>query len=132
MTCRWIVLETVLAVQDRQIDDHGGMAGVRDRGLVESAVNRPQTIAFYEDCFDIFDLAAAYGFALVQNHGFYDGNKRTAYTVTRLFLELNGYSLTASPADRVIMFLKCARGEAEESDLAEWLRKNSQKNKSDV
>ncbi|MCF8037425.1 MAG: type II toxin-antitoxin system death-on-curing family toxin [Desulfobacteraceae bacterium] len=129
MTCRWILLETVLAIHDRQIDDHGGMAGVRDRGLIESAVNRPQTITLYEDRFDIFDLAAAYGFALVQNHGFYDGNKRTAYTVTRLFLELNGYSLTVSPADRVIMFLKCARGEAKESDLAEWLRKNSQKNK---
>ena len=126
MTCRWILLETVLAIHDRQIDDHGGMAGVRDSGLIESAADRPETITLYEDRFDIFDLAAAYGFALVQNHGFYDGNKRTAYTATRLFLELNGYSLTASPAERVIMFLKCARGEAKESDLAEWLRKNSQ------
>ncbi len=126
MTCRWILPETVLAIHDRQIDDHGGMAGVRDRGLIESAAGRPQAITLYEDRFDIFDLAAAYGFALVRNHGFYDGNKRTAYTVTRLFLELNGYSLTASPADRVIMFLKCARREAKESDLAEWLRKNSQ------
>ncbi len=125
MTSRWILPETVLAIHDRQIDDHGGMAGTRDRGLIESAVNRPQTIALYEDHFDVFDLAAAYGFALVQNHGFYDGNKRTAYTVTRLFLELNGYRLSASPADRVIMFLKCARGELKESNLAEWLRKNS-------
>lgn len=126
MTCRWILPETVLAVHDRQIDDHGGMAGTRDRGLIESAVNRPQTIALYEDHFDVFDLAAAYGFALVQNHGFYDGNKRTAYTVTRLFLELNRYRLTAPSVDRVIMFLKCAKGEIKESDLAEWLRKNSQ------
>ena len=132
MTYRWVLPETVLAIHDRQIDDHGGMPGVRDRGLVESAVNRPQTIALYEDRFDIFDLAAAYGFALVQNHGFYDGNKRTAYTVTRLFLELNGYMLTASPADRVIMFLKCAKGELTEPDLAEWLRQNMQKNKSEV
>jgi death-on-curing protein len=127
MTCRWILLETVLAIHDRQIDDHGGMAGARDRGLIESAVNRPQAIALYEDNFDVFDLAAAYGFALVQNHGFCDGNKRTAYTVTRLFLELNGYRLTAYPSDRVIIFLKCARGELKESDLAEWLRKNSHK-----
>lgn len=131
MTCRWILLETVLAIHDRQIGDHGGMPGIRDRGLIESAVNRPQTIALYEDRFDIVNLAAAYGFALVQNHGFYDGNKRTAYTVTRLFLELNGYSLTASPAERVIMFLKCARGELKESDLAEWLRQNAQKNNGD-
>ena len=64
MTCRWILPETVLAIHDRLIDDHGGMAGTRDRGLVESAVKRPQTIALYEDRFDIFDLAAAYGFAL--------------------------------------------------------------------
>ena len=124
MTCRWILPETVLAIHDRQIADHGGMPGIRDRGLIESAVNRPQTIALYEDRFDIVNLAAAYGFALVQNHGFYDGNKRTAYTVTRLFLELNGYRLTASPTERVIMFSKCAKGELTESDLADWLRQN--------
>jgi len=129
MTRRWILLETVLAVHDCQTDDHGGMAGIRDSGLIESAVNRPQTITLYENRFDVFDLAAAYGFTLMQDHGFYDGNKPTAYTVTRLFLALNGYRLTASPADRVIMFLKCARGEIKESDLTEWLRKNSQKNK---
>jgi len=133
MTCRWILLETVLAIHDRQIDDHGGLPGIRDYGLIESAVHRPQTVALYaENRFDVFDLAAAYGYALIQNHGFYDGNKRTAYTATRLFLELNGYRMTAPPAERVMMFLKCAHGEIKEPDLAEWLRQNTLKNKSDV
>ena len=128
MTYRWILLETVLAIHDRQIDDHGGLPGIRDHGLIESAVHRPQTIALYsENRCDVFDLAAAYGYALIQNHGFYDGNKRTAYTATRLFLELNGYRMTAPPAERVMMFLKCAQGETKEPDLAEWLRQNAQK-----
>mgnify|MGYP006300509581 FL=1 len=117
MTYRWILLETVLAIHDRQIDDHGALPGIRDHELIESAVHRPQTIALdTENRFDVFDLAAAYGYALIQNHGFYGGNKRSAYTATRLFLKLNGYRMTAPPAERVMIFLKCAQGETKEPD----------------
>lgn len=128
MTWRWVLTETVLAIHDRQIDDHGGGAGTRDYGLIDSAVNRPFSIAAYDETqYDVFDLAAAYGFALVKNHGFHDGNKRTAYTVTRLFLELNGYRLMAPQQERVIFFVKLASGEIGESRLAGWLRRNSQR-----
>lgn len=126
MIRRWVLLETVMAIHDRQIDDHGGLPGIRDYGLVESAIQRPPSIAHYKNDIDIFDLAAAYGYTLAQNHGFFDGNKRTAYTVTRLFLELNGYTLTAPPHERVIAFLRVARGEHKERDLAAWLRNNSE------
>ena len=126
MSIRWVLLETVLAVHDRQISDHGGLPGIRERGLIESAVERPRTIAKYEDQGDIFDLAAAYGYGLLQNHGFHDGNKRTAYTITRLFLELNGWTLTAPAFERVLVFVKAADHGFTERDLAEWLRNNSE------
>ena len=89
MTPRWIDLSVVLAIHEQQIAEHGGLLGIRDLGMIESALGRPKNLLLYNDP-DIFYLAAAYGFGLAQNHGFIDGKKRAAYVVTRLFLKLNG------------------------------------------
>jgi len=103
------------------------MPGIRDKGLLESALQRPRSVAAYREDVDVFDLAAAYGYSLVQNHAFFDGNKRTAYTTTRLFLELNGFTLTAPAPDRVLAFLRVATGRYGQDDLAAWLRGQARK-----
>ena len=100
MTITWIELKTVLAIHDFQISAHGGAPGVRDIGLIESALNKPKHMLNYGS-YDIIDLAAAYGFSLVKNHGFIDGNKRTAYVVTRLFLKLHRMDFKALPVESV-------------------------------
>lgn len=124
MTPQWIDLAVVLAIHEQQIAEHGGSLGVRDIGLIESALGRPQNLLRYSNP-DIFDLAAAYGYGLAKNHGFIDGNKRTAYVVTRLFLILNGYDIYASAVDKVITFVKVGKGEMDQADLASWLREHS-------
>ena len=105
MTPRWIDLSVVLAVHEQQIAEHGGLTGIRDLSLIESALKRPQHLLLYNDP-DLFDLAAAYGYGLAKNHGFLDGNKRTAYVVTRLFLVLNGQDIDAPAVEKVITFEK--------------------------
>jgi death on curing protein len=120
----WLLEETVLALHDEQIAEHGGGDGVRDRGLLESALNRPHQLQHYGDP-DIFELAAAYGFGLIKNHPFIDGNKRVAFVVTETFLLLNGIVLTANDENCVTTMLQLAASEITESDFADWLRKNS-------
>ena len=117
----WIELETVLAIHDFQIGAHGGAPGVRDIELVESALHKPRHMQNYGSC-DIIDLAAAYGFSLVKNHGFIDGNKRTAYVVTRLFLKLHQFDFTAPPVERVIAFEKLGNGDLSQAEFTRWLR----------
>ena len=124
MNPRWIELSVVLAIHEQQIAEHGGRLGVRDAGMIESALDRPKNLLIYDDP-DIFDLAAAYGFGSAQNHGFIDGNKRTAYVVTRLFLILNGQYICASGEEKVITFEKVGNGEIDQTELASWLRSNS-------
>jgi len=126
MTPRWIELSVVLAVHEQQISEHGGLLGIRDLGMIESALGRPQNLLLYNDP-DLFDLAAAYGFGLARNHGFIDGNKRTAYVVTRLFLILNGQDIRASAVEKVTTFEKVGKGEIDQSALASWLRSHSKK-----
>jgi len=121
MNPQWIDLSVVLAIHEQQIAEHGGSLGIRDLGMIESALGRPQNLLLYNDP-DIFDLAAAYGYGLAQNHGFIDGNKRTAYVVTRLFLVLNGYDISASEIEKVITFEKVGKGEIDQTALAYWLR----------
>ena len=98
MTPQWIDLSVVLAIHEQQIAEHGGSLGIRDLGMIESALGRPQNLLFYNDP-DIFDPAAAYGHGLAQNHGFIDGNKRTAFVVCLTFLKLNGRELDTSPQE---------------------------------
>lgn len=120
---RWVGQEAVHAVHDRQLAEHGGPDGVRDRGAVESALARPQNLAAYGKP-DAADLAAAYAFGLTRNHGFVDGNKRTAWVVARLFLADNGCRLRFDPADAVGTMEGLAAGKIEESELAVWFRQH--------
>ncbi|MDA3898675.1 MAG: type II toxin-antitoxin system death-on-curing family toxin [Desulfobacteraceae bacterium] len=123
MTIEWIELETILAIHDFQISAHGGASGVRDIGLVESALNKPRHMLNYGS-YDIIDLAAAYGFSLAKNHGFIDGNKRTAYVVTRLFLRLHHFDFKALPVERVFAFEKLGKGDLSQTEFTKWLRDN--------
>ena len=117
----WIDLEVVLAVHDAQIAEHGGKPGIRDLGLIQSALARPRNMAVYGNP-DVFDLAAEYGFGIARNHGFIDGNKRTAYVVTRLFLCLNHHDLTAPAVERVLVFEKLGQGGLSVGEFAAWQR----------
>ncbi len=119
---KWIDSEVVLAIHDQQLAEHGGSDGIRDKGLIESALARPRNLASYSAS-DIFDLAAEYGYGIARNHGFIDGNKRTAYVVTRIFLVLNGHDLTAPAVERVLVFEKLGRGELAPDEFARWLRR---------
>jgi death-on-curing protein len=120
----WIDLEVVLAIHDEQLAEHGGQPGVRDRGLLESALARPRNQFSYGEA-SIARLAASYAFGLSRNHPFVDGNKRTSLVVVELFLELNGSDLTATDAQCVTTLLALAAGELTEDQLAEWLTANT-------
>jgi death-on-curing protein len=120
---KWIDPEVVLAIHDQQIAEHGGTNGIRDMGLIESALARAKNLASYSAS-DVFDLAAEYGYGIARNRGFIDGNKRTAYVVTLLFLALNGHDLTAQAVERVLVFEKLGRGELAPDEFARWLRRH--------
>jgi death-on-curing protein len=112
-----------MAVHAAQIVEHGGISGVRDEGLLESALARPEHMDRYGES-DAAALAAAYAYGIARNHPFHDGNKRTAFVAMELFLMKNGYELTASDEDAVVTFLRLAAGEITEDDLAAWIRQN--------
>jgi death-on-curing protein len=118
---KWVSENTVLAIHDEQLAEHGGMSGVRDLGLVQSALHRPQNLAIYGDP-DVADLAAAYALGISSNHGFLDGNKRTAFVVAYVFLLDHGYELVASDQEAVTTMLAVAAGEMPEEELAVWFR----------
>jgi death-on-curing protein len=121
----WIWVETRdgLAIHDAQLSEHGGATGVRDHGLFESALARPQNLAAYGNP-DIADLAAAYAFGIAKNHPFVDGNKRTALVVLEFFLALNRHILTADDVQCVVTIVALADGTLSEAELAEWIRRN--------
>jgi death on curing protein len=118
----WIESAVVLAIHEAQLAEHGGIAGIRDEGLLSSALSRPQNLAAYDDEPDAASLAAAYAFGIARNHPFLDGNKRTAFVVMELFLNLNGWVLTADDADCISTMLRLASGDLSEKSLAGWLR----------
>ena len=120
----WIDDEVIDAVHEAQLAEHGGLVGIRDSGLLESALARPRNLAAYGSP-DLADCAAAYGFGIARNHPFLDGNKRTAFVAMELFLALNGQSLMADDADCVLTMLAVAAGDIDEPSLAEWLRQRS-------
>ena len=122
----WIDPTVVLAVHEKQLAEHGGSTGVRDIGLLESALARPMNLVAYGEP-DFADLAASYGFGIARNHPFVDGNKRTAFVSVELFLGLNGYQLVADDAACVLTMLAVAAGEMEETNFAAWLRRNCRK-----
>jgi len=118
---RWIGSSLVYAIHDRQVAEHGGLDGVRDQGAVESALARSQNLAAYTEP-DASALAAAYAYGLARNHGFADGNKRTAWVIARVFLADNGYRLVFDPADAVRTVESLAAGALSEDQLASWFR----------
>lgn len=118
---RWLRLEVVLAVHEQQIAEHGGSTGLRDRGLLESALARPQQKAAYGEP-DLAELAAAYAFGITRNHPFVDGNERVAFVALELFLGLNGLELVADDQACLGVMLDLAAGAIEEEELTAWLR----------
>ncbi len=124
----WLRLDVVLAIHDEQISEHGGLSGIRDIALLESALARPRNLAVYgaSDAVapDAATLAAAYAYGLARNHPFSDGNKRMAYVIALVFLLANGYEFTASDAESVRMMVMLAAGQIEEAALADWFRGN--------
>ena len=122
-TWRWLGENLILAIHGEQVAEHGGAEGVRDLGLLASALARPQHLAAYADP-DVFDLAAAYASGIVRNHPFVDGNKRTAFVAATLFLLDHGYELIAPDTAAVAAMLQLAEGEASPAEFAAWLRRN--------
>ncbi|MDQ4060013.1 MAG: type II toxin-antitoxin system death-on-curing family toxin [Pseudomonadota bacterium] len=119
----WVATAVVLAIHDAQIAEHGGSPGLRDQGLLESALARPQNLAAYGQP-DLAALAAAYAFGIARNHPFVDGNKRVSAVVSRLFLRLNGHDIAADQATRLQVWLGLAAGRISEEDLAGWFREH--------
>jgi death on curing protein len=120
----WLLREVVLAVHEQLIAQFGGGTGLRDAGLLDSALARPLHLATYEQP-TLPELAASYAFGLVKNHPFIDGNKRIGFVAATLFLELNGLQFQATEADAVIQTLALATGDVSEADYATWLAANS-------
>ena len=125
-TPQWVLRETVLALQERLLAEFGGLGGLRDRGLLDSALARPQQLLSYGKP-SLFELAAACASGLVRNHPFVDGNKRIGFTTAIVFLELNGQRFHASEADATIRTLALAARDLDEAGYATWLKDNSGK-----
>ena len=124
MQVKWITREIALAAHARSLLDHGGAEGVRDNGMLESALARPQNLAAYGEP-TLFELAAALEYGLVKNHPFVDGNKRTAFLCVYAFLGINGIELDADEAEAAAITLDLAAGVASEAEFALWLEANS-------
>lgn len=124
MSWRWISKQALLLLHAESLAEHGGGTGMRDEGLLDSALARPVNLAAYGEP-DYAALAACYGVGVAKNHPFVDGNKRAALLATGLFLYLNGYRLTASQADTTLTMLSVASGDLSEDDFAAWLRRHA-------
>ena len=122
MSVEWVATNTVLAMHKRQIAEHGGTDGLRDEGLLLSALARPENLEAYGENVDLAALAASYAFGITKNHPFLDGNKRTALVVAVTFLNLNGYDFDAPSQETYTMFLQLAEGSLTEDDLGAWFR----------
>lgn len=126
MTPVWIPRDLVLAMHLRQLSEHGGGTGVRDSGMLESALSRAEH-KLADGTPDLFDLAAAYAYGIARNYPFVDGNKRTALVASFTFLYINGYAVTTSQDKNVTAFVALASGELQEDALAKWFRENTRK-----
>jgi death-on-curing protein len=123
----WLSSQLILAIHDEQLAEHGGPTGLRDAGLLDSALARPLNRVGYGEP-DIAELAALYAMAIAQNHPFIDGNKRTAFVALELFLRLNGCVLTAADAEAVVMTLAMAAGELPDDEFTAWVRLHTKEN----
>ena len=120
---RFLSAEVARAIHDRQLAEHGGLAGVKDDGLLQSAIARPLNKHGYGET-DLCALAAAYAFRIARNHPFADGNKRVAWVMARVFLKLNAVTIAFDKADATRTMLSLAAGELSEEALADWFRKH--------
>ncbi|MBG9390150.1 type II toxin-antitoxin system death-on-curing family toxin [Caenimonas aquaedulcis] len=128
MSWRWISRQALLLLHAESLSEHGGGEGLRDAGLLESALARPENLAAYGTP-DVASLAASYGFGLAKNHPFIDGNKRAAFLSVGMFLFLNGFRLQASQADATLTMLSVAAGDITEDEFAAWIREHVVKRK---
>jgi death-on-curing protein len=122
---KWINRQVLLLLHDESLAEHGGSGGLRDEGLLDSALARPLNLVLYDQP-DIAALAASYGVGLAKNHAFVDGNKRVAFLAVGLFLSVNGHRLLATQADATLTMLDVAAGEIEEAAFAQWIRQHIQ------
>ena len=125
MSWRWVDRRALELLHDESIAEHGGLPGLRDEGLLESALARPLNLAAYGEP-DVTELAASYGVGLAKNHAFVDGNKRVAFLAVGLFLALNGQRLVATQAEATLAMLDVAAGTLDEAAFAQWLREHTQ------
>jgi len=122
---KWLNRKVLLLLHDESLAEHGGASGLRDEGLLDSALARPLNLALYEQP-DVASLAASYGVGLAKNHAFVDGNKRAAFLAIGLFLMVNGFRLKATQAEATLTILDVAAGEIDEATLAQWIRTHIQ------
>ena len=123
---KWLQLRTVLAIHRLQIAEHGGEPGVRDLGLLESALARPVNRIEYDSEADTA-FAAAYAFGISKNHPFMDGNKRTSLVAMETFLRINGVELQATPEEKYLIFIQLADGSLSDDELGDWIRSHSKR-----
>jgi death-on-curing protein len=119
----WLTRQIIFAIHDEQLAIHGGASGLRDEGMLESALDRPRNKLAYEDA-ELPELAAAYAFAIARNHPFVDGNKRTSLLALYTFLGLNGFDFVVSEAEAAAIIRALASGEVSEDGLTRWIRDN--------
>src|SRR5438105_1441953 len=118
---RWITKTGLLLLNEQSSFEHGGVSGLRDEGLLESALARPKNLLAYQEDSSIAQLAAAYAYGLAKNHPFVDGNKRAAFAALGLFLAKNDWLLNAPEAEATLTIFKLAAGDLDESELADWI-----------
>jgi death-on-curing protein len=123
-TPKWLRTDVVLAIHDRLLAEHGGSAGIRDEGLLESALARPKNLFSYEKP-SLFELAGAYACGIIKNHPFVDGNKRTGFMVAFVFLGINKIDFVSEESDVVVQTLAVAAGDLNEAEYAAWLQEHS-------
>lgn len=121
----WINHKVLLLLHEESLAEHGGASGLRDEGLLDSALARPLNLALYGQP-DLADLAASYGIGLAKNHAFIDGNKRVAFLAVGLFLSIHGCRLVATQAQATLTMLSVAAGEMDETAFADWIRRHLQ------
>ena len=122
---KWLNKKIAEAIHLDQIKQHGGSLGIRDNGLLESALDRPKNTWYYQPKSTLFELASSLGIGIAKNHPFIDGNKRTSFLLMYVFLASNGYSIETTENDVVQVMFKVADGSIKEPELAKWLEKNS-------
>jgi death on curing protein len=120
----WVAADVVLAIHEAQLAEHGGSLGIRDRGMLESALARPKNLHTYSENPTLYELTAAYASGIVRHHPFTDGNKRTAWVVCAVLLELNGFHVRAEEAEVVAMVVRLAANDIAEAEFAAWLPNN--------